>query len=68
MSSNVAQREAWQAVTFYGLYPANIAKAHGVEQGTEMAIGYHAPTNTVLLSPSNLVEQGHWADYILGME
>jgi hypothetical protein len=51
-------REAGSSV--YGLIPAEKAKAHGVEQGTELIVGYHPPTSTVLLTPAHLAPD--WAD------
>ena len=51
--------------SMYGLYPSEVARADGVEQGTELVVWSHAPTNTVLLTPEQLVEQGHWADWAL---
>lgn len=54
-----------QGGSMYGLIPPNPAQAHGVRQGTELVVGYHAPSRTVLLSPTSAVEPGHWADYIL---
>jgi hypothetical protein len=45
----------------YGLVPANIASTLSVDAGTELVIGYHAASNTVLLTPRHQVAEDHWA-------
>jgi len=51
-------REGGESI--YGLYPSKQAAADGVEQGTTLIVGYHAPTSTVLLTPAHLADESDW--------
>ncbi|MFC4407376.1 AbrB/MazE/SpoVT family DNA-binding domain-containing protein [Haloarchaeobius iranensis] len=35
----------------YGVIPSEIRDAHGLEQGSPLAVGYHAESGTILLTP-----------------
>lgn len=37
--------------TVYGAIPGPVATEHRVEQGTKLAVGYHPPTGSVILTP-----------------
>jgi len=57
-------REGGESV--YGLVPSNIASTLSVDVGTELVVGYHAASNTVLLTPRHKVTSDHWgADQVL---
>ena len=44
----------------YGLIPVDVATSLSIDAGTEMVIGYHPPSNTVLLTPRHQVTSDHW--------
>lgn len=46
----------------YSLVPGDIAKANGIEQGTELVLGYDPVTKTWLATPRDEVGPGHWAE------
>lgn len=46
----------------YALLPSNLVQAHQISAGEELALGYHAPTNTLLVTPAKDVEDDHWAE------
>jgi hypothetical protein len=37
--------------SIYGVIPSEIRDAHGLEQGSELEVGYHAETGTILFTP-----------------
>lgn len=52
--------------SLYALFPQNLTNALDVEPGTTMALGFHAPSNTLLVTPKHCVTPDHWAsEYVL---
>jgi len=48
--------------SIYGVIPSEIRDTHGLEQGSTLAVGYHAETGTVLLTPVRKKSSAPWLD------
>lgn len=46
---------------FYSAIPAPLPRSLGIEQGDELVYGYHAPSDTWMVSPVEAVDTDHWA-------
>jgi len=44
----------------YGVIPSEIRDAHGLEQGSTVAVGYHAESGTILLTPVDHETDSPW--------
>ncbi len=48
--------------SLYAVVPSNLVQAHQISKGDELALGYHAPTNTLLVTAAKDVDEDHWAE------
>lgn len=54
--------------SLYSLLPAPLPASLGIDQGTELVVGYHAQTNTIVVSPAGAVDPDHWASQFVDLE
>lgn len=53
--------------SLYSLLPPDICRSLDIEAGTTLVLGFHAPSNTVFVTPQSAVSGDHWAaDYVFG--
>lgn len=52
----------------YGLIPRDKARVLEIEQSTDLAIGYHHPSRTILQTPARTVASDHWAAQLPAIE
>lgn len=49
-----------QGGSVYAAIPATVVHSFGIKQSDEMVVGFHAPTNTIVMSPADVVGGDHW--------
>lgn len=53
---------------FYSAIPAPLPASLGIEQGDDLVYGYHAATDTWMVSPVEAVDREHWASQFVDVD